>query len=365
MQEFAEEYVANLQAREERYDTRLGDDFYVSTFPNGIKTWIFLYEVNGFTRRQTLGVYPEMPLEKALETLYAARRTHSVEQQLMEEGLDGNNLVRQAEDSPIDLTARSARRVVSKIPRPGKGFMLGAATGGVAGAVLAGGLAWLLLPVASPGEVRLASVATPAETPPAAELTVQAVVQEPPVPVAGPSGDAMPVAAVLAEPVAQAPVVKPADTGPDSPATGEATDTALAPQTLGDSQRELMELQRDMAGTLAWSQLTSGIVRGEPVDDLGWIVDLSSEPRRVFFFVRVRGMSGSTVDYRWSFEGAVVKRDSVRVGEGWHSPAFSSMTLTPEREGAWLVEVMDSEGRSLGVEQFETRLDRVAALTRR
>ena len=129
MQEFAEEYVANLQPRDERYDTRLGDDFYVSTFPNGVKTWIFLYEVNGYSRRQTLGVYPEMPLDRALETLYAARRTRSVENELMDQGLDGSGQVRKAEDSPIDLTARASRR--TRLPRPGKSFMLGAVAGTV------------------------------------------------------------------------------------------------------------------------------------------------------------------------------------------------------------------------------------------
>ena len=367
MQEFAEEYVANLQPRDERYDTRLGDDFYVSTFPNGVKTWIFLYDVNGYSRRQTLGVYPEMPLARALETLYAARRTRSVENELMDQGLDGSSQLRKAEDSPIDLTAKAAR--AAAIPRPGKGFMLGAVAGTVVGAIVAGGALWLLRPAAVTGEVRLAAAGAPvvsrvAETPaaaealPAAGATMPAAAESVAEPDAARPGADTLAAAAPAESAAVQDAAAPRDAGPDGAAI-----TGARLQTLGESQRQLIELQRDMAGTLAWSQLTSGIVHGEPVDDLGWQIQLTGEPRRVFFFVRVRGMSGSTVYYRWTYEGTVIKRDTVRVGEGWHSPAFSSVTLTPEREGAWQVEVMDSEGKSLGVERFRTSLDRIAALT--
>ena len=113
MQEFAEEYVANLKPRDERYDTRLGDDFYVATFPNGIKTWIYLYKVNEYSRRQTLGIYPEMPLPVALESLYAARRTRAVEAELAEQGLDGSQ-IRIAEDSPVNLNT-APRRVSLKL----------------------------------------------------------------------------------------------------------------------------------------------------------------------------------------------------------------------------------------------------------
>ena len=148
MHEFAEEYVANLKPREERYDTRLGDDFYVATFPNGVKTWIYLYTVNDFTRRQTLGIYPEMPLPQALESLYAARRTRAVESELAEQGLNAGQ-VRETEDSPVNLnTSRPAKKKI-RLPRPEKRFVAGALSGVAAGLAVAA-VAWIFLAPAAP-----------------------------------------------------------------------------------------------------------------------------------------------------------------------------------------------------------------------
>lgn len=332
MHEFAEEYVANLAARDERYDTRLGDDFYVGTFPNGVKTWIYVYEVDGYTRRQTLGVYPEMPLASALESLYAARRTRAVENDLMEQGI-GGAATRQAEDSPIDLAAAATRRRLSP-EFFDRRFVVGAAAGFALAAVAGVASMPVWMPLVMPA-------------PPAASTA--SVPHEPAV-AALPAVTALPV--VAAPPAAEEAAVAPATAASVEPQAGPSRGDAQ----LSISEQAVIELQRDLSGTLAWGQLTSAIAGGEPVDDLGWIVEISGESREVFYFVRVRGMAGDDIVYRWLHEGKLVQQDTVHVSGGWHAPAFASVTVDPSRIGHWRVEVLGPDNRQLGVEQFETRV---------
>ena len=131
------------------------------------------------------------------------------------------------------------------------------------------------------------------------------------------------------------------------------------------SQRAIIDLQRDLSGTLAWAQLTSGIDGGEPVDDLGWIVELGEQPRELYYFVRVRGLDGDQIVYRWSHEGELVQEESVAVTGGWHAPAFASVTVTPARIGQWRVEVLGPDRRKIGFEQFEIRRSSDNLLSRR
>ncbi|MDH3590139.1 MAG: DUF2914 domain-containing protein [Gammaproteobacteria bacterium] len=345
MHEFAEEYVANLKPRDERYDTRLGDDFYVATFPNGIKTWIYLYIVNDFTRRQTLGIYPEMPLEQALESLYAARRTRAVEAELAEQGLDGSQL-RETEDSPVNLRTTKPKKKLA-LPVPDKKFLAGALTG-VAACFSVAAVAWMMLVRSPEGEVPvLAAVADP--VPP----SITPIAQSAPRPVAVTTTVQQQLPQSQPQPAA---VAKPTLAGAE-----ENQEQA----GLGASQQALMRLQQDLAGTLAWAQLTSNVKNGEPTDRLGWIVELQNQPRRVFYFVRLRGMAGNTVTYQWKHEGRLLKEDTVRVGDGWHSPAYSGITITVERLGRWDVEVFGPDGESLGSEQFEARIFDAALLSLR
>ncbi len=356
MHEFAEEYVSNLKPREQRYDTRLGDDFYVATFPNGVKTWLYVYKVNDFTRKQTLGVYPEMPLPVALEALYSARRTRAVEADLADKGLDSGQ-VRDAENSPIDLTARPFMKKTRMPSGLDRKFLAGVASGMVV-CMMAGIAIWQFsLRQATSDAPMLAAVADP--VPPAIPVN-------PPENLPPPRNDYPEDMDPPELPQPELPEL--ADTvGPALAAAavaGEAGEPG-ATEELGASQLALMQMQEELAGTLAWSQLTSAIRDGEPVDHLGWIVELERDSRRVFFFVRVRGMSGKNVRYVWRYKGKVLKEDSVTVGTGWHSPAFSGITLTAERLGRWQVEVIGPDGSSLGVEQFETRLSDAQMLSAR
>ena len=72
------EQLERLQPAERRYDVPIEDDFVFSVHPNGIKTWVFVYEHNERLRRRTLGVFPDMPpkaARRALRSVRALRHT--------------------------------------------------------------------------------------------------------------------------------------------------------------------------------------------------------------------------------------------------------------------------------------------------
>ncbi|NNF66657.1 MAG: DUF2914 domain-containing protein [Gammaproteobacteria bacterium] len=349
MHEFAEEYVAKLEPRDERYFTRLGDDFFIATFPNGVKTWVYLYEVDGHTRRQTLGIYPEMSMQKALEVLYSARRAQAVDSDLATEGMDQSQ-VRMTEDSPINVTAKMPQL---KVPRFGRQFLSGTMIGSGITLGLAALAAWSFFTFGSDGE----STNTVATTP------QQAMAKPTKIPAR--ANTAAPQSRAASSELSQS---RPA---PDSSTTGTPTAAgenaaAASEQGIGAAQLALRQMQEELAGTLAVAQLTSGIVEGDPVDSLSWMIELGEKPMRIFYYVRVRGVSGTRLTYNWLFEGQLLKEDTVPVSKGWHSTAFSGITLTPQLVGEWRVEVLAADGTVLSTESFETRKkDGVQTLSRR
>lgn len=84
-----EDYFRDLPPKVRRYDTPLGDGLVFSVFPNGTKCWVLIYPASGFTRRRTLGVFPEMQLDGAREAMAQAQRVLAVESELAEAGEPG------------------------------------------------------------------------------------------------------------------------------------------------------------------------------------------------------------------------------------------------------------------------------------
>lgn len=80
------EYFRDLPPQSRRYDTPLGDNLVFSVFPNGTKCWVLIYSAGGYTRRRTLGLFPEMTLEAAREAAAQARRILEVENELARSG---------------------------------------------------------------------------------------------------------------------------------------------------------------------------------------------------------------------------------------------------------------------------------------
>ena len=101
-----------------------------------------------------------MPLQQALESLYAARRTRAVETELTEQGMD-DGPARKTEDSPINLTAK-LRIPQIKLPGTNRSFFIGAFMG-AAISLSAAVAAWIYFSptlVTDPAQ-QVASVAVP------------------------------------------------------------------------------------------------------------------------------------------------------------------------------------------------------------
>lgn len=76
----------DLPPQARRYDTAVEDGLVFSVFPNGTKCWVLTYTVDGFLRRRTLGLFPEMTLAGALEAAAQARRILAAETELARYG---------------------------------------------------------------------------------------------------------------------------------------------------------------------------------------------------------------------------------------------------------------------------------------
>lgn len=65
MQRFTDRYLQSLQPEETRYDRREANGFAIRVSPTGVKTFTFIYTLEGKKRRITLGNYPAMTLQNA------------------------------------------------------------------------------------------------------------------------------------------------------------------------------------------------------------------------------------------------------------------------------------------------------------
>jgi hypothetical protein len=82
----SDDHLRDLPPQARRYDTPVEDGLVFSVFPNGTKCWVMVYDVAGFARRRTLGLFPEMMLEGAREAAAQARRILAAETELARYG---------------------------------------------------------------------------------------------------------------------------------------------------------------------------------------------------------------------------------------------------------------------------------------
>lgn len=65
MSNFTDTYIKALKPKTERYEEYEGAGFGIRITPNGVKSWIYRYKINGKTDKLTLGHYPTMSLANA------------------------------------------------------------------------------------------------------------------------------------------------------------------------------------------------------------------------------------------------------------------------------------------------------------
>ena len=62
---FTDRFIKSLKPEVEMYQIREGRGFTIRVLPSGVKTWYYIYNVNGKRRQMNLGNYPDKSLEDA------------------------------------------------------------------------------------------------------------------------------------------------------------------------------------------------------------------------------------------------------------------------------------------------------------
>ncbi len=65
MSNFTDTYIKGLKPSIKRYEEYEGGGFGIRVTPNGVKTWIYRYKINGKTDKLTIGHYPTVSLANA------------------------------------------------------------------------------------------------------------------------------------------------------------------------------------------------------------------------------------------------------------------------------------------------------------
>jgi hypothetical protein len=337
--------IDDLQPQAARYDTPIADDLLICTFPNGVRTWIFTYTANGFQRRQSLGVYPEMSLADARQALFAARKLQAVENQLAEHGL-GSEIVRELphEGATTASHAQGRRRWLERRT----------VSAALAGALMS--VATLLVGRHIPFDYyfdRFAPVkmrdTRPVGPPVTGRAAARSRAADASVAAAAHADGSAPDGATRGGAGRSAAVASPAGA-----TSGDAAGSGTSMSDLSEANRALLKAQETLRGSVAREVLARGIEEGRPVQPVDTQLTLDADaPTTLYYFTDLRGMAGKTVQHRWLRDGRVVSEIPMQVGAGWLSSLHSSATIAPDMTGRWEVRICDTSGRALEQHSFE------------
>jgi hypothetical protein len=358
--------VELLQPREERYETELSDDFYVCTWPNGLKTWLFVYETNGYRRRRTLGTYPEMSLTDAREALHSARKLQQAEEDLLARGLGDAVMRSGSAATPVKATATSAGGKPAAAPLHVRAARtLGTAAAGAALAI--GGMFGYATLTTRPAPVQTTPRTAAVET----VLNAQSgpgssTAQAPKISdnahisgggegttadgQAGADGNSAGAGAGAPAQRNRDPAEDPAPPAGTSasakpqggdPATPGADDPATVAPPLDETDPPLARLLQALDGTVSRKLFTPAIVDDEPDGVIPEYITLArGETMTIHFFTEVRGLENEWLKHRWFHDGVLVFEQELRTGDAWRFPLSSAYELEGgSSEGRWRVEL--------------------------
>ena len=87
------------------------------------------------------------------------------------------------------------------------------------------------------------------------------------------------------------------------------------------------------------------------MDRLGTTIKAKDAPRELYFFTEIVDLKGSSVTHRWKHDGKIVASRNFRLDSQSYR-VYSNQRMQPTEKGAWQVEVLDSNGKTLSVADF-------------
>ncbi len=344
MSELSNRFFRDLPPRDRRYDVPVEDELVFCVFPNGVKTWVHVYPFEGFTRRRTIGLYPDMRFEQVREALEQSRQIMEVD------------TIRERRRASDRLRGRGARKIL--VP-------MVAAAAGVAVSVL-------LATSRQPPE-EAADPATPTAVSQPIERLPEPTPERPPEPV----GEQISPAERPIKQGSKTDLLEPPPriTRIQLPVEERLPDVAVGPE--GNEERSLTaEDDDDLSpvpaddvasgetesrtgtgpasfGSVSRAILTEAVVAHEPVNRINGPVEMGpGSPDKVFFFTELRDFGGQRVLHRWRYGDQVMAEVGFDVGANDRWRVYSSKTVGPDQAGEWSVEVVARNGLTLATTHF-------------
>ena len=390
METLTHRYLDTLDPSDHVYEVYEEDDFAIRVFPNGSKTWVYIYQVDQFLRRKTLGIYPEMGVEEARNAVQMARQvTQGVGIEQRQEEIARPE--RPDSDGGSWLPGKAAAIVLVAAAGLG-GFMLlqnHEEPFNVAGPIESADMT-----NQAPATEEPAAISESSEQERVAEVQVEVEQEQ----ISEPSMEIPPVTNAEMEPAQEERVVEaPSDIEP-SETTVEAVeavetvmevvadskqaspieqpalkqdDGPVEPVKLDDVETAAEAPAKPADTTVAQSsdqiikraQFTSGIAGREPVDRIDVVMPRwqdGEEFRQLYFFTEVGRMEGRTVYHRWELNGEVQAEISFNVKSDWRWRVYSSKKIMASMMGEWRVSVLDDDGTLLHSQTLLFGSDEVA-----
>lgn len=326
MAEFTEQHLLGLKPEDQAYDVHDTEELAIRVFPNGIKTWVYIYKAGDFSRRRTLGIFPEMSFEAAQAELPTARKIAVLAQ----------NLEKRTEYNP------SATVVIRESSRPQVSFWKQGNVIAAAGAAILGFIALLIL-IASQHEPLTETLGDATPT----KQNDQEVKLEPIIVKSKRIQEPLPEP--LLEPLEEI-TISITRMFPDTVADADSIETPRRVYT--PVALEVVEEPKQMhptAEVIKRAQFASNVINREPVDELNTpqLTWKDPEPKYFHFFTEFYDAEGQTLSHNWYLNDQLQTTVSFDVKSPYRWRTYSKKRVTADLVGEWRVDVINEAGHVL------------------
>jgi len=169
---------------------------------------------------------------------------------------------------------------------------------------------------------------------------------------------AVPTTTVAVIPVSETAAPTPTTLAPKAPAPFAQPQviTAEASEALAEPNPAVaLSLSPSNKSYITRMQLTSAILKREPVDDLRAMVSID-KLKKIMFYTRFIGLAGETVEHRWYQGQELTAVISLNVGsQNWRT--YSSKNINRMMAGPWRVEVVVLPDTVIAQHHFTVKLN--------